>query len=180
MKRFLAMGIAVLFLFMGMSPWVSAEEMKVGSVDLARTFDAFQKTKSAEKALEDEAMKKKDERDKRIEEIKKLKGELDLLNEKGKTEKQALIDQKIKDLQQFERDAQNNLRREKERTIQEILKEIDDVVQAYARDHGYTILLNDRALLYRSEGMDVTNDIIAILNKGAAASSQGQGKEKKR
>ena len=154
-----------LFLLFGCVCFIGAEELKVGTVDLARAFDAFQKTKDAEKTLETEAGKKKEERDKRIEEVKKLKAELDLLNEKGKAEKQALIDQKIKELQQFERDVQGSLRREKDRAIQDILKEIDGVVQAYAHDHGYTLLLNDRALLYRSEGLDVTDAIIAILNK---------------
>ena len=175
MKQVMIGASIFFFLYVGFFSVCSAEEIKIGTVDLARAFDAFQKTKDAERTLEAEANKKKEERDKRIDEIKKLKSELDLLNEKGKTEKQALIDQKVKELQQFEREVQESLRGEKGRVIQEILKEIDGVIQAYARDHGYTFLLNDRALLYRSEGLDATDEIIAILNKGSS-----QEKDKKR
>ena len=175
MKHVMIGALIFFFLYVGFFSLCSAEEMKVGTVDLSRAFDAFQKTKDAEKTLETEAGKKKEERDKRIEEVKKLKAELDLLNEKGKAEKQALIDQKIKELQQFEQEVQGSLRREKDRAIQEILKEIDGVIQTYAGDHGYTFLLNDRALLYRSQGLDVTDEIVAILNKGVS-----QEKDKKR
>ena len=153
-------------LFMSGSCLVEAGEMKIGTVDLSRTFDGFQKTKDAEKVLETEGNKKKEERDKKVEEIKRLKGELDLLNDKAKAEKQAVIDQKVQELQAFDREVQSSLRRERDRVIQDILKEIDGVIGAYGRDNGYTFLLNDRALLYRSKELDVTDQILGILNQG--------------
>ena len=165
--------VAMMGVFCGGTP-AAAEEPKIGLVDLARTFDSFQRTKDSEKVLEAEAAKKKEERDKRIDEIKRLKGELELLNEKGKAEKQAVIDQKIQELQAFDRDVQDGLRRERDRAIQEILKEIDGVIETFGRENGYTMLLNDRALLYGKKEMDITDQIIEILNKGY------QAKEKKR
>ena len=175
MKRWIGIIALFLFLFVSGPRRLEAEGQKIGTVDLARAFDGFQKTKEAEKTLEAQADKKKEERNKKVEEIKRLKGELELLNEKGKSEKQALIDQKLQELQAFDRDLNDSLRRERDRTIQEILKEIDDVIETYGRDNGYTLLLNDRALLYRTKEMDVTDQIIAILNQGY----QGGGKKAK-
>ena len=163
----------VAFLFMSGSCLVEAGEMKIGTVDLSRTFDGYQKTKDAEKTLEAEGNNKKQERDKKVEEIKRLKGELDLLNDKAKAEKQAVIDQKVQELQAFDREVQGSLRRERDRVIQEILKEIDGVIGAYGRDNGYTLLLNDRALLYRGKELDVTDQILGILNQNT------QGKKAK-
>ena len=165
MRRLTTIIAVFLFFFFSASRLIQAEEMKMGTIDLARAFDEFQKTKDAEKTLEAEGNQKKGERDKRVEEVKKLKGELELLNEKGKAEKQALIDQKVQELQAFDREIQGSLRRERDRVIQDILKEIDGVIKAYGQDNGYTFLLNDRALLYKSKELDVTDAIIAILNK---------------
>ena len=173
MKRWIMIVPIFFFLFCGRLGLLEAGEQKIGTVDLSRAFDGFQKTKDAEKTLEVEASKKKEERDKRVEEIKRLKGELDLLNEKGKKEKQAVIDQKVQELQAFDREVNDSLRQERDRVIQQILKEIDGVIDAYGRDNGYTFLLNDRALLYRSKELDLTDQIIAILNQGT------QGKKAK-
>ena len=166
MKRWTTVIALFLFLFLSRVCLLEAQEMKIAAIDLSRAFDGFQKTKDAEKTLEAEGGKKKEERDKRVEEIKRLKGELELLNDKGKTEKQALIDQKVQELQGFDREVQTSLRRERDRVIQEILKEIDGVIGAYGKDHGYALLLNDRALLYRTKELDVTDEIITILNQG--------------
>ena len=155
----------VLFLAAGGAP-LQAAEMKIGIVDLGRVFDSYQKTKEAERTLEAEGSKKTEERSKKIEEVKKLKGELELLNDKAKAEKQAVVDQKVQELQAFDREVRETLGRERNRVIQEILKEIDGTVKAYGRDNGYTLLLDDRALLYGTRDMDVTDAIIQLLNGG--------------
>lgn len=166
MQRWKMAASLVVFLCFSGSCLLEAAELKIGTIDLSRAFDEFQKTKDSEKILEAEGQKKKEERDKRVEEIKRLKGELDLLNEKGKAEKQALIEQKVQELQGFDREIQDSLRRERDRVIQEILKEIDEAIDAYGRDNGYTFLLNDRALVYGTKELDLTSQIVDILNKG--------------
>ena len=145
--------------------WVFAET-KMATIDLSRAFDEYQKTKQSDKVLEGKGNEKKAERDKRVVEIKKLKGEMDLLNDEGKQEKQALIDQKVKELQEFDREVRDSLRGERDQMVREILKDIDQIIQEYGTEQGYTLILNDRVLLFEDKNLDVTEEIIKRLNKG--------------
>ena len=49
--------------------------------------------------------------------------------------------------------------------VKDILKEMSDVIKEYGQKNGYSIILNDRVLLYGDSGMDLTNEIIKILNE---------------
>ncbi len=152
------------FLFL-LSAGTSTADLQVATIDLSRTFDEYQKTKEWDQVLEEKANQSKAERDKKVEEIKKLKAEVDLLKEEARGEKQAVIDQKVKELQAFDREVRDRLRGERDQIVREILKEIDDILQSYGRDKGYTLILNDRVLLYQDKGLDITEDIIKQLNE---------------
>jgi len=157
------LGLIVLMMMQPVSTlW--AAETRIATIDLSRAFDEFKRTKEADKTLQAKGSEKKAERDKKIAEIKKLKDELELLSDKGKQEKQALIDQKVKELQEFDREVRDSLRQERDQIVQEILKEIDQTIKNYGDKNGYTLILNDRVLLYKEKTLDVTNDIIELLN----------------
>lgn len=162
--RYLLSGLILLGMIQ--SGNVFSQELKIATIDLSRAFDEYHKTKESDRILEGKGQAKKTERDKKVEDIKKLKSEFDLLSEEGKREKQAVIDQKIQELQEFDRETRASLRGERDQMVQEILKEIDQVVQAYGKENGYTMILNDRVLLYKGETLDVTEDIIGRLNQG--------------
>ena len=100
-----------------------------------------------------------------VNEIKDLKEEIALLSDKGKEEKQSVIDDKIKTLQEFDKELRNALREERDEALKDILREIDKIIQDYGKKHGYTAILNDRVLVYGNEAIDITQDIIDILNK---------------
>lgn len=157
------LGLIVLMMMQPVSTlW--AAETRIATIDLSRAFDEFKKTKEADKTLQAKGSEKKAERDKKIAEIKKLKDELELLSDKGKQEKQALIDQKVKELQEFDREVRDSLRQERDQMVQEILRHIDQTIKNYGDKNGYTLILNDRVLLYKEKTLDVTNDIIELLN----------------
>jgi len=56
-----------------------------------------------------------------------------LMSEKGKQEKQTAIDEKIKNLQDFDGTARDELREERDGMVREILTEIDKVIQDYGK-----------------------------------------------
>src|SRR5512136_227652 len=112
MKRLMAVAVAVVFalgLFAGVA---CAKEYKLGYVDLAKVFDEYKKTKESEKSLEEKGKAKEAERNKMVEELRKLKDEQALLSEKAKGEKQGVIDNKIKTLQDFDRTTRDELVKE--------------------------------------------------------------------
>ncbi len=142
-----------------------AGETKIGYINLGKTLDEYEKTKESEKTLEKKLDKKEKERQKLVDEIRNLKDEIALLSNKGKQEKQPIIDEKIKDLQEFDNVLRNELREERDEALRNILTEIDKVIRDYGKKHGYTAILNDRVLVYGEESLDITQDITDLLNK---------------
>lgn len=139
---------------------------KFAYVDLSRTFGEYSKTKDYDKALTEKENAYNTERDKKTEEIKQLQDKLSLLNDKEKETKKAEMETKIKALQDYDREKQTDLRKEQDEKMKVILKDIEDAVKQYSEKEGYTLVFNDRVLVYQSKNLDITAKIIEILNKG--------------
>jgi Skp family chaperone for outer membrane proteins len=169
MVRKLALVIAVIFavgIFGGVAcEKAYAKEYKIGYVDLAKVFDEYSKTKESEKALETKGKAKEAERKVMVDEIKKLKDEWALLSEKGKAEKQAVINGRMEALQKFDAKTRDELVKERNDRLAVIMKDIEGVVMAYAKETGYDMVMNSRALLYGAEQYDLTKEVLSRLNK---------------
>ena len=166
MSKKIVVAVAVMFVIgLVTSAAAFAKEYKIGYVDLPKIFEEYKKTKISEKVLEEKAKGKTEEEKKMVDELKKLKDEQALLSEKGKAEKQTIIDNKMKALQDFRKNTQEGLMKEKNTALEGILKDIEGVIQGYAKEGGYDMVLNSRMLLYGSDQYDVTNDILSRLNK---------------
>ncbi len=159
--------ILLVMLLIAASPAFAAAE-KLGYVDLAKIFDEYEKTKSFDKSLETKGTSKQAERDKMVAEVKKLRDEAELLGAKAKEDKQAVIDDKIKKLQEFDRVTRDELRKERDTMVRDILKEIEVVLQDFGKNQGYSYIFNDRVLVYKSEGNDLTTQVIKTLNDSYA------------
>ncbi len=162
MKKVLA-GLIVLFV-LGLTAYSFAQELKIGYIDVSRTFDEYTRTKEADAALEKKGLDKEAQRTKMVNEIKKLKEELDLAAEKVKPEKQKLLEDKLKALQEYDRAAREDLGKERDNIVKEILKEIDGVIQEFGKKEGYIFIFNERVLLYKDKTKELTENIISMLN----------------
>ena len=150
------------------APVCSAADQKIGYVDLAHIFDDYQKTKDFDKTLETKGNEKQADRDKMVNEVKKMRDEAELLSSKAKDDKQAAIDEKIKVLQEFDRNTRDALRKERDTMVQDILKEIEGVIQSFGKSQGYSFIFNDRVLVYKGEGSDLTAQVTKALNDSYA------------
>ena len=144
---------------------VHAKEYKIGYVDLAKVFEEYKKTKESEKTLEEKGKAKEAERKKMVDELRKLKDEQALLSDKAKAEKQAVIDQKIKNLQEFDAKTRDELLKDRNDLLGGILKNIEKVIADYSKENGYDLIMNSRMLLYGSDQYDLTAEILKRLNK---------------
>jgi outer membrane protein len=168
--RFTAVALAVLCAAMhadGENKKAEAAE-KIGYVDLARVFDEYNMTKDLDKQLETKGSGKQGERDRMVAEIKKLRDEAELLSAKAKEDKQAGIDDKLKVLQDFDRTTRDALRKERDVMVRDILKQIEVVIQDFGKAQGYGYIFNDRVLVYKGEGNDLTESVITTLNANYA------------
>lgn len=138
---------------------------KFGYVDLSRSFSEFLKTKDYDKTLGDKQDVFDKEREKKVNEVKQLQDKMNLLSDKEKEAQKPQLEEKIKSLQEFDRQQQTDLRKEQDEKMKEILKDIEDAVKSYAGKEGYTMVFNDRVLVYQDKSLDITDKILSILNK---------------
>lgn len=145
---------------------VFAKELKMAYVDLVKVINEYKKTKEHEKTLEAKGKAKEADRKKIVDEIRKLKDEQALLSDKAKAEKQTLIDEKVKNLQAFDRKTQEEFMKEMGDMRQGIKQDIDKIVADYAKEGGYDLILNAfPSVLYGAPQFDVTEEILKRLNK---------------
>ena len=154
--------VFALTVFMGLS--YAAD--KFAYIDLSRTFSEYGKTKDFDKALTDKESNYTTERDAKVDEVKKLQDKLSLLSEKEKEAKKNEIETKTKNLQDYDRQKQTDLRKEQDEKMKELLKDIEGAVKTYAEKEGITLVFNDRVLVYQTKSMEITDKVIEILNKG--------------
>ncbi|MDO8488528.1 MAG: OmpH family outer membrane protein [Candidatus Omnitrophota bacterium] len=163
MKRLAVVVSGVVFSLALMAASAQAAD-KLGYIDLSRAFSEYNKTKGYDKTLTDKEKVYTDERDKKVADLKTAQDKLNLLNDKEREAKSADLQNKVKTFQDSDRQKQADLRKEQEERMKEILKDIEVAVKKYAEKEGYTFIFNDRVLVYQTKSMDVTNQIIAILN----------------
>jgi outer membrane protein len=154
--------IAGIFLMSGMA--MAAE--KFAYVDLSRIFAEYGKTKDYDKVLGEKEGIYTTERKKRVDEVKQIQSKFNLLSEKEKDLKKGEMEAKFKGLQDFDRQKQTDLRKEQDEKMKEILKDIEEAVKKVAEADGYTLVFNDRVLVYQTKSYDITDKVIAIVNKG--------------
>jgi outer membrane protein len=155
---------AFMFLFAAAGNVFAESQGKIGYIDLSRSFDEYQKTKDFDKELEGKGDMKQQEREKLVQDIRTMRGELELMNKNSREKKETDIEAKIKSLQEFDQDAKTDLTKDRDNMVKDILKEMSDVIKEYGEKNGYSIIVNDRVLLYGDSTMDLTNEIIKILN----------------
>ena len=139
---------------------------KFAYIDLSRTFSEYSKTKGFDKILTDKEKSYSDERDKKVAELKAFQDKLSLLNDKEREAKGSELQSKVKSFQETDRKKQAELRKEQDEKMKEVLQDIEDAVKKYAEKEGYTMVFNDRVLVYQTKSMDITDKIIAALNAG--------------
>lgn len=137
---------------------------KFAYVDLSRIFSEYNKTKTYDTGLGEKEKVYTKDREKKVGEIKAFQDKMDLLSDKEKEEKKAELESRIKGLQEFDREKQTDLRKEQDEKMKEILKDIEDAVKQYSEKQGYTMVFNDRVLVYQTKNLDITDKIIEILN----------------
>jgi len=149
-----------LVLFLGSA---QAED-KFGYIDLSRTFSEYGKTKGYDKTLSDKEKAYTEDRDKKVADLKAFQDKVSLLNDKEREAKGAELQAKVKEFQEYDRAKQETLRKEQDERMKEILKDIEEAVKKYSEKEGYTLVFNDRVLVYQTKSMEITDQIIAALN----------------
>ena len=146
-----------------------AAELKIGYVDVAKVFDGYQRTKASDATLEKKGKEKEAEFEGRMNELKKLRQNLELLNSEAREAKTKEIEEKSEELQRFRNNTARDLSRERDKIASELLKDIQKGIEDYAKANDFSLILDARSVLYGQEAYVVTDEVLAALNKRAAA-----------
>jgi len=82
-----------------------------------------------------------------------------------KQEKAATFQKKRRDLAVKQDEANQELKKLREQHVNPILKKLEEVVGKVAADGGYSVVLPRNVVLYATDSIDISNAVIAELNK---------------
>jgi outer membrane protein len=150
--------------------------LKLGIISMQ---GALAGTKDGQKALQELDTKfapKKKEFDNRQNELAQLRDQYNkggnLMSEEKRNQLARDIDEKEKRLKRDMQDAEEELQAEQQRLVQGLAQRVMAVVEKYAKDNGYSMILDDSnpstPVLWASTGIDITQDIIALYDKSSA------------
>src|SRR3984885_13854721 len=139
-------------------------------------------TKDGQKAaaeLNAKTAPKKKELEQKQNEINSLQDQLNkgsnTLSDTAKNDLYKSIEAKKKNLQREVEDAQADLEADQNKLLQQLGQKILAVIEKYARDNGYTMVVDvsspQTPVLYASPSIDITKEIIELYDKNAQSTS---------
>ena len=175
----IVLGAAMLAQAQTGAPLQTAPPAKIGIIAFQ---NAIISTKDGQKAAADLTAKfgpKKGELEKKQSTISQLQDQLrkgtNTMSEEAKQKLMREIDQTTKSLNRDTEDAQAELDQEQNRIMQELGQRIQAVMDKYARDNGYAVILDvssqQTPVLYAASGIDITQDIIALYDKNSPSAN---------
>lgn len=164
--------ILILFFCVGVTFAKPAQAVeKLGTVDVTKLFDEYQKTKEFSKALDIKVGAYEKERDGKLSEIKQMQDKINLLTDKEKEKKQKELEDKAKSIREFAVAKESELRKERDDKLKEISKDIEDAIQQYSKKEGYTMVFNDKVFAYYAKTNDITDKVLEILQANSKKNS---------
>ena len=163
-RRLLCAVVVGIFCSVASAASVSAAEMKIGTANLAKIFDSYERTKTSDAVLAKKGQQKEAELEAKVAELKKLREGLELLSDDMRENKSRQIERKTDEIQLFRKNTAEDLRRERDKIAKDILEDLHKGIEDYAKANGYTAIFDNRSVLYSVAAIDVTDELLSALN----------------
>ncbi len=163
--------IKIILMLVLISPFTSAEEYKIGVVNVQSILTAIPQTEAATKKLEkefgprDRSMAKDNKALEKLAE--KLKKDGAIMSEGERTKIERDIQTRQRDLKRRAQEFQEDLNFRRNEEMQEIQKKIANVTRAYAKENKFDMVLVNGAVYY-SDKVDLTKKIIERMSKSGS------------
>ncbi len=149
---------------------------KVGVISVQGAIVGTKDGQKASQELEAKFNPKQKEFETRRNELAQLQDQYNksgnLMSEDKRSQLARDIDDKKKRLDRDVQDAQEEVQTEQQRVLQGLGQRMLAVIEKYAKDNGYTMILDvsnpNTPVLYASSGIDITQDIISLYDKSSA------------
>src|SRR5581483_5251610 len=146
---------------------------KVGVISVQGAIVGTKDGQKASQELDTKFAPKQKEFDSRKSELAQLQDQYNkggnLMSEEKRNQLARDIDEKKKRLDRDLQDAEEELKDEQQRVLQGLGQRMMAVIEKYAKDNGYTMILDvsnpNTPVLYASSGIDITQDIVSLYDK---------------
>lgn len=168
---------AILVLGFTSAVFGQASGQKIGVINLRAAMENTQEGQKAASELQQRYDPVRKDLEKKQNEIQSLRDQLsrgsNTMNEQARADLQRDIDSKTKLWNRDQEDAAADFQVDLDRIQQELYQKMQVVIDKYARDGGYAVIMDISAeqspIVYISNTIDITNDIIALYDKNAPA-----------
>src|ERR1700682_1292974 len=155
----------------------SAQNMKIGYVDVQRAVQEVEEGKAARSRLQTELQQKRADLEKKRADLEKMKADYDkqapVLSDDAKRQRQEQLQKAFVEAQNAAGQMQEELSGKEQEAMQTISKRLLQVVAEVSDRENFTFVLDKAALLYAPAASDVTNEVVRRYNErfggGAAA-----------
>jgi outer membrane protein len=138
-------------------------------VDIQRVINESEKGKQAKALIESKIKSAKEKLKKMYDEIEKLKEELksSALSKEARTQKETLLQQKIRDYQRFQQDTQIEIANLEQRYTEEIVNDVIKIIREYRQEKGIPVIVEKReaGIIAGDPAYDLTQEIIKLYNQ---------------
>ena len=169
MKKALIIVIISLFISSAFSLTADAGELKLGFVDLQTILIKSNKGIEARETLSKIENAQNTLINEQINQIKKLEETLikqeSVLSPEVIKEKKAELNKKIYEYQTKGKQFKEELQKKESILINDIILNIEKILANIAQEEGYTAILNKAGVLYMPANLDLTEAVVAALNK---------------
>lgn len=174
MNRILPVIASTLFVF-SVCAWAqtAAQPNKVGVIHFEGAISSTQQGQKALTDLQARYAPKQKELEKRQTDLAAKREQLNkgatTMSEEAKAKLTTDIDQSTRALSRDLDDAQTDYQQDVDRLLQEFYPRIKVVLDRYAKDNGYSVILDigsqQTPVVYMSDAIDMTNEIVALYDK---------------
>lgn len=98
-------------------------------------------------------------------EFKKLeddfKKQQNSLSQQALQNKQMELNRKAVELDRLQKDLQADIQQKEAIALEDVIKQLEPVIKDYAKEKGFDIIMPKQAIIYNSDNIDITKDIIS-------------------
>jgi outer membrane protein len=169
--------------FSAMAVFGQGPTTKVGVVNIQAALVATKEGQKAASELEGKRAPRTKDLEKKQSDIRTLQESLNrggnAMSEQAKAELVRSIDSKTKSFNRELEDAQAEWDQEQQKILQDLGQKMMAIIDKYAKDNGYTVILDvsnpQTPVLYASNTIDITKDIVDLYDKNAASLTPAAG-----
>jgi outer membrane protein len=149
----------------------SAEEVRIGTVDMQKALQTVEIGKKAKSQLEKEFNSKKKELQGEESSIKKMTEEFKkqslVMSDEARGKKQAELQERILKFQELTARSQAEIQQKQQDLTQPIINKLRTIIADHAKKRNYTLILekNENTVLYSQEKDDLTSEVISTFDK---------------